>query len=252
MIFKKCFYYFIIFFLGTDDEQSNEIGTDTEEEKDSSSEISGETNGEKSGSISDEERAKLVQQQNKITSDLIFGVERQISKMYQDKDPNKELKEAQRRFDDVTSKLADTTWGLTGTKKSKILGSKRHSQFIGDDLTKGTWQLSKKNEIHDGSPSEGSAVKRSVQGSEPIIKDQIKKMLDGNGHDNSDNEVDGIDRSFGENFEDVPSPVTTSTLKQQSSDWSSEPNGSTTTANALKKTEVEDDDEEGESDEGDF
>ena len=104
------------------DDKSNQ--TETGNEDSSAADVENNDEDDKD-SLSDTLREKMVQQQDKITNELIYGVEHQISKMYQDKDPNKEFKEAQKRFDDVTSKIADTTWGLTGTKKNKILKTKQ-------------------------------------------------------------------------------------------------------------------------------
>ena len=216
--------------LVTVDQESIETATDWEE-KDNASEVTNDTdnNDEKSEYVSEDERAKLVQKQNKITSDLIFGVERQISKMYQDKDPNKELKEAQQRFDDVTSKLADTTWGLTGTKRSDILESERLSRVGVNDLEKLDRQGSKKSTIQSRPPSPRVPVKRSLQGSVPTsnhIKnsDMTRNKLTKNSELSPD--LDG--NSFGRNI-----------------------GGFITTTDARKKEEVEDDNE-GENDEGDY
>ena len=77
----------------------------------------------------------LLDKQAKITNDLIYGVENRIRAMYDDptsekRDPNaEELQDAQKRFEDVTSKMADTTWGLTQSKRSEILrGHKKHGK----------------------------------------------------------------------------------------------------------------------------
>ena len=53
--------------------------------------------------------------------------------MYAEPDPNQEYKEAEQRFDDLTSKIADTTWGLIGTKKPRRNRIARRGGGLGHD-----------------------------------------------------------------------------------------------------------------------
>uniref|UniRef100_A0A7M5WTI6 Uncharacterized protein n=1 Tax=Clytia hemisphaerica TaxID=252671 RepID=A0A7M5WTI6_9CNID len=100
------------------EEQNNESEDQTENETD-------EDSVDESGDI---KHGQLIEKQDKITNNLIYGVENNIKNMFADEDPNKEYKDAQKRFDDITYKLADTSWGLD--KKNKIVKPKSTSKHI--------------------------------------------------------------------------------------------------------------------------